>query len=627
MRISVAGLLLLLGFSAGFLAMKVDRPEGASPARATTLSSSAVRLPAPPSGLLERLEEPLPRTERAYAASERARALLARGAKVGASGTEVENPCTRPGATGCEAHALDPFFARLDALDAGRADEHAVVVAMGNSLIAADHITDVVRARLQGRFGDGGKGLLLAERISDLGERRRTGHSDGRWDVHYFSQGPNGRHPYGLTGAYHVSQRAGAKTTFSLKGQRRARLWWLDVRGGPALRALVDGVEVTRTSPSGDGGARSLEVELPEGARKLQIVATGRGAVVQGVVLEKDPAQEPGVLFDTVGLPAADSPGYIRANPEVFAAQLGERAPALTMVMLGGVENRRIAWHRYSYEKVRASLTTLLDRVKAASPDGACMVVGPIDAVEGMLDEKVRGITVRPFRERPQLLPTIELEREVAEASGCAFFDLYSAMGGAGSLRRFNSAGLLHEDHVHPRRWGLDLLGQLVVDALLDEWARTSPGVDEGARAARRQLLAGAGLDVDALRGAASPLAAFERAERRAVRVAVVDDAGGFADALRRPLASFYGKSRDALLPADDASTRGRIEPVGVVVEPTSLGERPGLWDLVVLPPADGAPAQVCARDAACQHIALDGATPESAGAALGAALIASADG
>ena len=62
--------------------------------------------------------------------------------------------------------------------------------------IAEDFQTAQVAQRdLQARFGDGGRGLLLAERISELGERRRTGHSDGRWDVHYFSQGPQGRHP------------------------------------------------------------------------------------------------------------------------------------------------------------------------------------------------------------------------------------------------------------------------------------------------------------------------------------------------------------------------------------------------------------------------------------------------
>ncbi|MFP2903049.1 hypothetical protein [Corallococcus sp. 4LFB] len=59
----------------------------------------------------------------------------------------------------------------------------------------------------------------------------------------------------------------------------------------------------------------------------------------------------------------------------------------------------------------------------------------------------------------------------MALAGGCGFFNLYTAMGGAGSLARFHQAGFMHEDLVHPRGRGLDLLGQLVADALLAGWA------------------------------------------------------------------------------------------------------------------------------------------------------------
>jgi hypothetical protein len=48
-------------------------------------------------------------------------------------------------------------------------------------------------------------------------------------------------------------------------------------------------------------------------------------------------------------------------------------------------------------------------------------------------------------------------------------------MGGEDSLRRFYKAGLVHEDMVHPRGQGLDILGQFVVDALLRAWAETPP--------------------------------------------------------------------------------------------------------------------------------------------------------
>jgi hypothetical protein len=110
-------------------------------------------------------------------------------------------------------------------------------------------------------------------------------------------------------------------------------------------------------------------------------------------------------------------------------------------------------------QKLRADLQTLLRRARAAAPASACMVVGPMDAVS---DSHGKAQT---FKQRPFLESVVGAEREIALAEGCAFFDTFTAMGGAGSLARFYKAGFMHEDLVHPRGRGLDLLGlDLTVD-------------------------------------------------------------------------------------------------------------------------------------------------------------------
>jgi hypothetical protein len=48
-------------------------------------------------------------------------------------------------------------------------------------------------------------------------------------------------------------------------------------------------------------------------------------------------------------------------------------------------------------------------------------------------------------------------------------------MGGRGALRRLADEGAVWDDFVHPRGLGLDLLGELVADALLDAYARSQP--------------------------------------------------------------------------------------------------------------------------------------------------------
>ncbi|MEL6189067.1 MAG: hypothetical protein AAFU79_30975 [Myxococcota bacterium] len=70
------------------------------------------------------------------------------------------------------------------------------------------------------------------------------------------------------------------------------------------------------------------------------------------------------------------------------------------------------------------------------------------------------------LRTRAYVQEVLELERKVAKAEGCAFWDAWRAMGGEGSFGRWMAKGLMNPDLVHPRRRGGDLLGHLFAAAL-----------------------------------------------------------------------------------------------------------------------------------------------------------------
>lgn len=548
--------LVILGVVVGAAALRgphvaaeVEGPPGAS------VRAPVTRLAVVERELVQALRSTAP--QRIYTRSAAASAALTRARQtLSASGAKIENPCGERGVLSCVERPLDAFFDQLDALDEGRARRHAVVIALGNSLIAADGIVDVVRARLVQRFADGGRGLLLADRISELALRRRTGTGDG-FTPYYLSQGPRGPSPFGLSGVAHVADRAGAYTRFSVAGETRASVWLPDT-APDSVAVLADGVKLAPTSPK-PGGV--VEVALPPGAEDLMVRAERPGAVVQGVVLEQE---LPGVVLDTIGLPAADSPRWLTADETLVKAQLAARDPSLLMVMLGGVENRRIAWGRYSDDDISQALTGLLARLKSGAPKASCLVVGPIDAVEGMLDERVLGRKVRPFTERQELTRIIALERRVALESGCAFFDLFAAMGGSGSLQRFSRHGLLHDDHVHPRGFGLDVLGELIADALLQEWRSTAADVPR--RRIARALRAEEKAAPPSLEQTAGLLARLVRGEQRQVTFGVVDDSGELVARLRASLSAALGPTRTGL------DRRGRLAELGVVVEPAYEG-------------------------------------------------------
>ncbi|MFP2913503.1 GDSL-type esterase/lipase family protein, partial [Pyxidicoccus sp. 3LFB2] len=269
-----------------------------------------------------------------------------------------------------------------------------------------------------------------------------------------------------ITGVYHVATAAKARGRFKLEGESRGTLWWLDVPKAGALTVSSGGQVLARTEPTGDGAPRVTRFELPEGATTVDVIAEGKGAVVQGVVLQH---ARPGVILDMLGVPSADAGLYARVDDAALRQQLAEREPKLMLFFLGGNESKRLEWKRMDLDKLRTDLQALLRRARAAAPASACMVVGPMDAVSGKPGQSPT------LKQRPFLEAVVNAEREIAAAEGCAFFDTFTAMGGSGSLVRFHKAGFMHDDLVHPRGQGLDLLGHFVTDALLRAWVETPP--------------------------------------------------------------------------------------------------------------------------------------------------------
>ncbi|HEY1098509.1 MAG TPA: GDSL-type esterase/lipase family protein [Myxococcota bacterium] len=384
------------------------------------------------------------------------RALRAFAARLRAPGAPLDNPA-----------ALGGFFAALDHADTDR----VAVAFFGNSLIAVDRIVDVFRARLVDVAGDGGRGFLLADRLADYGPRTRTARAANGWSVCTLGDVtpvPASRGvPFGVAGVVHVADHAGARSVFAVDDDDDVATVYATVapgRGG--LRARFDDEPWFVVADRLDGDdervidiVRSLRV--PAGAKRLELQATGARAIVHGVALERD-ASDGGVVVDTLGVPAIDATLWLGTDEGTLTAQLSSRQPDLAVIMLGGNETKRLAWRRRDLDDIDADLRAFIRRTRVV--DGtACLVVGPIDAVVG-------GDGADPFRQRPQLALVNERFASVAHDEGCAYFDLYAAMGGRGALERLHELGALHDDLVHPRGRGLDVLGHLLAEALLTSW-------------------------------------------------------------------------------------------------------------------------------------------------------------
>lgn len=379
---------------------------------------------------------------------------------LGFSAAPLENPCVEGSEAGCTRRALDRFFALLDRAGSREPGAIARVVHYGDSIIASDHITDVVRLRLQERFGSAGKGLLLITRYNARQRRLRTGDGSEGWRAEHIAQGKLADKFFGYTGASFTAERAGAKSVFTDIGSSRVvDVYYLAHGEGGPVEIAADG-RVVRTFETRLTGApaeaRFERFELPEGTKTMELTAKAAGVRLFGVALE---APVPGVIYESIGVPGTTSEVWQYPDPTGFARQLGHRDPALIVTMLGGNDARTLHQKRRTIEVVEENTRGFLARLRASAPNADCLVVSPLDAVEAK--------TSGEMRSRPEVPKVIEVQRRAAAAHGCAFWDMYASMGGAGALRKWLDVGLINPDLIHPRATGGDLLGELMAEALM----------------------------------------------------------------------------------------------------------------------------------------------------------------
>jgi lysophospholipase L1-like esterase len=363
---------------------------------------------------------------------------------------------------------LGPFFKQL--VRTFRREPKAItrVAHYGDSAVAADSITSTARRMLQARMGDAGHGFILIARgsMQHYMHRDIVHRSAGEWEVNSIvhAQLRDGRYGYG---GVQARARGGASATFGTVedgpiGTRASRLqlYYQRTRGGGGVQLRVDGETVRSVSTSGDAIEDAVEtLDVPDGPHQFSLRMTGGVSKLYGVALERDVT---GIVYDSLGLVGAVAERLLEMRPEHIAGQIELRDPHLLVLAFGGNESANAWLNLESYEK---NLTGVVERMRSGKPDMPCLLFGPLDQAER--DARGKVVTV------PILPKIIDVQRRVATAQKCAFFDAYAAMGGEGAMARWLKVRprLATSDMRHATPKGYEVIGTLYYKALLHAFA------------------------------------------------------------------------------------------------------------------------------------------------------------
>lgn len=343
----------------------------------------------------------------------------------------------------------------------------------GTSTNGADRTTGQLRRLLQARFGDGGKGWVPAA----PGWRYQR-HQHVEWRAQHFrtfvvnrSDGPLDR--YGFGGVVAINRHHGARATFgTVRGDgpgsavsvlRVFHQAWPD---GGTLRLRVDDGPERELSTRADAPEDRVEtIRVADGAHTLTLSASGDGQEdlrLYGVVMERD---GPGVVVDGLALIGAFTRVLRLFDEEHIATQIRQRDPNLLVFWMGANDavSSSVPFVREQYA---AHYRGILRRFSRARPETSCLVMSILDKGER------QGSRIRTRARVPEM---VAVQREVALAEGCAFFDTFEATGGDGTMGRWYAASprLVTADLGHLTDAGSRVMGTLLYRALLasfDDW-------------------------------------------------------------------------------------------------------------------------------------------------------------
>ncbi|HEY0598749.1 GDSL-type esterase/lipase family protein, partial [Brevundimonas sp.] len=366
----------------------------------------------------------------------------------------------------CQAEALRPLFEALAATEAGNSDVPVHILQLGDSHTAGDRITGKMRAVLQGRFGDGGRGVLPPGVPFHGYSPMQVEVTATEWRIEPAPLTYPGFEPFpvGLTNVWTIETGADSRLAVRPDAPLEAteiRLCW----EAPWGVILSDEDETWVVEPERRGWWLSCGGVRPETAPG-ELVARPQDPDRPLVKLDhiRLTRRGPGVVVSNLGMVGATLADLAARTEEVVIDELAEWRPALIILAYGTNEGFDDGLDPAAYEGL---LRSQIDRLRLRAPGAALMILGAPDALRNGIAD---GCSADGQRAPPPSLAVVrDVQRRVAADLGVAFWDWHGRMGGDCSADRLalGAEALMRGDRVHFTSAGADWIGGILANDLL----------------------------------------------------------------------------------------------------------------------------------------------------------------
>ena len=360
---------------------------------------------------------------------------------------------------------LAAFYAALDS--AGSMPVR--VVHYGDSQIEEDRITSILRGRWQQQYGGGGVGLIPLHQTIPTRTIRQWLSINGVVQTvqggpkRYLVYGPRSMRldndDYGVMGQVAVMDStlvAGSEDVVMniepIDKKRQPHNYFNHIR---VLTDSVEGYVLVQDSLLPIAHHQS-PIALIDSCERCEIHLHGKGKVY-GVSLET----ATGVIVDNIPMRGCSGNIFTKIDSAQLSDFYRETNTRLIILQFGGnmIPQTENASTISGY--VRSTLRQQVRYLRACAPEASILFIGPSD-MSTRIDGQMSTYPLVPYMDR--------LLKKMAQEEQIAYWSMYDAMGGNGSMVKWVEIGLAGSDYVHFTRSGANKVGRM-----LHEWLMAYP--------------------------------------------------------------------------------------------------------------------------------------------------------
>jgi lysophospholipase L1-like esterase len=354
------------------------------------------------------------------------------------------------------ASGLEHFLQALSALKTGQRKKVRIAY-FGDSMIEGDLITEDLRDSLQQIFGGAGVGFVPITSVV-AGFRTTINHTFSKdWKDYSYKEMPPADVPLGISGHTFIPGDASWARYVPVRKRGLDKFEEVSLLYGPAMGANIT---VNDKAYALDGGDPVNKLSWKQDSAQNGVTirwGSGNRAPLYGVCFEAND----GIYVDNFSFRGISGVELGKLSKQLVEEMQSEHPYDLVVLHYGA----NILWkpELTDYSWYQRPMKKVMDSLRSDLPNTSFLVITTADK-----SYKKGGNWITA----PGVTALLKTQHELAKEHGTAYWNLYAAMGGDGSMTRWveGDTTLANKDYTHFNRQGAARVGALLYKAMMDEY-------------------------------------------------------------------------------------------------------------------------------------------------------------